>query len=163
MEKIRYRNFQISDSEMVKNVALESWKYTYNKIYSFQFIQNFIDENYFPSKLAIFIPKIKQKEIFFKVAAINSQIVGFCQIGDRSQGMELCRIYLLPDYIGKGIGKALLTLGEEFIKSKENREYFCYVHEKNQFGRNFYIRNGFIHLPYKDKDDEWYMEKKLQY
>ena len=39
--------------------------------------------------------------------------------------------------------------------------YFCFVHQDNELGKRFYLRNSFRHITEKDHDDEWYMEKAL--
>ena len=67
----------------------------------------------------------------------------------------------MPDYIGKGIGNDLLGLGEKYIKEKKARDYFIFVHKENKLGKNFYKKKGFIHMPDKDKEDEFYMKKHL--
>lgn len=162
---IEYRPFQNGDEREVYAVVLKSWRHAYGGIYSPEFIENFINTHYAPEKLRSLLPKLKKGKMFFQVAVDNNRnkIVGFCNIGDRGEGMELFRIYLLPSYIGKGIGKRLLQLGEEFIKSKGINKYFCYVHKNNQLGINFYLKSGFKHISKRDKekDDEWCMEKEL--
>ena len=99
--------------------------------------------------------------MFFGVAVSSSQIVGFCNLGDRGQGMELLRIYLLPDFIGKGIGRNLLALGEKFAIARGHRTYFCCVHPDNELGKEFYRKSGFQHIPQRDLADEWYLEKRI--
>ena len=74
---------------------------------------------------------------------------------------KLYRIYLLPDYIGQGLGRRLLERGETFLLEHGINTYFCFVHKDNEMGKRFYIRSGFQHIPEKDHDDEWNMEKNL--
>jgi hypothetical protein len=35
------------------------------------------------------------------------------------------------------------------------------VHNANDLGKSFYLRNGFTHVSEKDDKEEWYMEKRL--
>ena len=159
---IQYRTFRKKDAEAVKNVAMESWKYIYKDIFSLDKIENFVEKNYSIDGLVKLLPRIESGEMFFSVVLDDNQIIGFCNIADGGQGMRILRIYLLPDYFRKGIGKKLLELGEGFIKSKNVRKYFCFVNEKNEIGINFYEKNGFIHMLERDKEGEWYMEKSLE-
>ncbi|MDW8234901.1 MAG: GNAT family N-acetyltransferase, partial [Roseiflexaceae bacterium] len=76
-------------------------------------------------------------------------------------GAQLFRIYLLPTYIGRGIGSGLLQRGEAFLRDQGVDSYFCYVHKDNELGKRFYLRQGFVHRAGLDRDDEWYMEKRL--
>lgn len=158
---VEYRSFIKEDADEVYAIALEAWRHTYKGIFDDEFIEKFVNENYAPKGLVSLVPNIESGKMFFDVAVDKSHIIGFSNIGDRGQGWELFRIYLLPAYIGKGVGKRLLRLGEAFLRSKDANKYFCFVHKDNRLGINFYLRNGFRHLPEKDKEDEWCMEKIL--
>jgi ribosomal protein S18 acetylase RimI-like enzyme len=157
-----YRSFSEADAPGVHDVALESWRHTYRTIFDSAFIENFVHNNYAPERLINLVTRIQNGEMFFDVALVDSQIVGFCHIGIiPDQRAQLFRIYLSPSYIGQGIGRKLLQLGEPFIIAKGLNSYFCFVHKENELGKAFYLRNGFQHVPEKDNDDEWYIEKSL--
>ena len=106
-------------------------------------------------------PHIQADSMFFYVAEYASKIIGFCNIGIHQQSAELYRIYLLPAFIGQGIGRRLLSLGEAFVMEHDIDSYFCFVHKNNEIGKRFYLNFGFKHISEKDKDDEWFMDKKL--
>ena len=97
----------------------------------------------------------------FYVAEYGSNVIGFCNLGIHRRIAELYRIYLLPSYIGQGIGKKLLRRGETFLQEYHIDTYFCFVHKDNELGKQFYLRNGFQHIPKRDQDDEWYMQKTI--
>ena len=160
-EDIKVRELREIDAQEVYEVALEAWQYAYKDIYSSDFIQNFVNENYAPALLLRLVPCIQVGQQFFHVALAQSSVVGFCHIAKTKQGMELLRIYLRPAHIGKGVGRALLRHGEEFIKSQGYHSYFCFVHKDNELGKNFYLTNGFTHLVENDREDDWHMEKRL--
>ena len=61
----------------------------------------------------------------------------------RLNGWELGRTYLLPGYIGKGVGKGLLDRWEQFLRRKKARRYFVSYNARNRLARDFYRRNGF--------------------
>jgi ribosomal protein S18 acetylase RimI-like enzyme len=73
----------------------------------------------------------------------------------------LYRIYLLPAYIGQGIGRKLLEHGEKFLMEHGVNTYSCFVHKDNEIGKRFYVSRGFQHITEKDHDDEWYMQKTI--
>jgi diamine N-acetyltransferase len=158
---VEYTSFQKGDAEEVFNVAMASWKHTYKDIFSTEEIESFVSKNYSISGLIELLPLIEAKEMFFFVAVDGGKVVGFNNVADRGQGMRILRIYLLPEYIGKGIGKKLLELGEQFVKEKGGKSYFCFVNERNTSSIHFYEKNGFIHKPERDKQGEWFMEKEL--
>jgi ribosomal protein S18 acetylase RimI-like enzyme len=76
--------------------------------------------------------------MFFHVAEQDSRIVGFCNTGVTGRGTQLLRIYLLPSYIGQGLGRKLLHLGEEFVIAHGAAAYFCFVHKDNELGKVFF-------------------------
>jgi len=155
------RALQATDIQAVYDVALEAWHATYKNIYPTEFINNFVQTNYAPAGLLRLIPRIQAGHHFFHVALAHSSVVGFCHIAETRHGMELLRIYLRPSYIGQGIGRALLHQGEAFIQARGHSTYCCFVHNANDLGKSFYLRNGFTHVSEKDDKEEWYMEKRL--
>ena len=158
---ISIRPFIANDAVLVQQVALKAWQFTYKCIYAETYIHRFIQENYHPKYAEHFAGDVRAGKIYFSVATNSSEVIGFCHIGNRGEGFELFRIYLLPSSIGNGIGTKLLTEGEAFLTEKACEKYFCYVHSKNEIGKQFYIKQGFVHIPEKDDAEEWYMEKIL--
>lgn len=161
MSTIHYRPIQASDADAVFAVAQEAWRFTYASIFDPAFIEQFVSRNYAPEQLRALVPRVDSGALFFDVAVDADQVVGFCHIGVAAQGAQLFRIYLLPAYIGRGIGSGLLQRGEAFLQSRGLDSYFCFVHKNNELGKRFYLRQGFIHRAERDQDDEWYMEKRL--
>lgn len=155
---ISFRSIRESDIDEIRKVAQISWDFTYKDIFTEEYINGFIEKYYSKESLESLIPKVTVREQLFDVALDDSRIVGFCSVGLTPEGPRLYRIYLLPEYMGKGIGKKLLDKGKEFIKSKGENRLFCLVHNKNKSGINFYLRNDFDHVQEYDQKDEWYME-----
>jgi len=98
---------------------------------------------------------------WFYVALEGGRVIGFSHISHSRMRWELLRIYLLPEYLGKGIGKKLLSLGEEFLGRRKVRRYFVSAHAKNRRAIEFYLRNGFVRTKSKDKGGEIYFQKNL--
>ena len=161
LKDVMIRPIKEPDVSEIYAVALAAWRYTYRNIFDEQFIEHFVNQNYAPERLLSLFPLLQIGTIYFNVAEHNSNIVGFCNIGIDRQMAELYRIYLLPDYIGQGLGRRLLERGEEFLREHGVNNYYCFVHKDNELGKRFYARSGFQHLPEKDHEDEWYMQKKL--
>lgn len=58
---------------------------------------------------------------------------------------EIVSIYFLPDYIGKGYGRLLLTICIQELKQCGFRKVLLWVLEDNHRARKFYEKNGFIY------------------
>ena len=99
---------------------------------------------------------------WFYVALEDGDVIGYAHVGKRRAGWELFRIYLLPRYIGKGIGKRLMQLCEKALKGKRANSYFLFVHSGNKLGKAFYLRNGFIRVKSRNRGrTSLCLEKKL--
>jgi RimJ/RimL family protein N-acetyltransferase len=101
--------------------------------------------------------RVAQNEIFFAVAENETGVIGFCNIGQTQQGVELFRIYMLPEFIGQGIGGFLLAKGEQYLRKQGYSSYFCFVHSANEAGKRFYEKQDFHHVAERDHnaDGSW--------
>lgn len=161
LSDVAIRPISESDAPGIYTVALEAWRHTYRTIFDQQFIEDFVNQHYAPEATLSLFPRIRSGSMIFHIAEYELKVIGFCNIGINKQSAQLYRIYLLPGFIGQGIGQRLLSLGEAFVIEHGIDSYFCFVHKNNEIGRRFYLHSGFKHISEKDKDDEWFMEKRL--
>lgn len=135
----------------VQKVALKAWMYTYRRIYTPRNIRKFVSRYYSNARFEkLIFPTIKKDHACFHVALDGNRVVGYSHVGKSGAGWELLRIYLLPPYIGIGIGRKLLHLNERYLKTKGTKRYFLYAHAANKLGISFYRRNGFVRMKKKD-------------
>ncbi len=153
------RQLQESDADKIHSIALEAWQFTYQNIFEQTFIEEYVNRNYSKESIISLLPEIQSGSVLFEVAECESRIVGFCNLGFNNNEAALYRIYLLPAFIGQGIGKKMLEHCEAFVKEHGAASYSCYVHKDNEIGVQFYVKSGFKHITGKDKGDKWYMEK----
>ena len=160
---IQYRPLLKRDVKPIQAVALKAWKYTYRNIYSPKTIQRYVSSYYSDESFEKFVLPTTRKGIdSFYVALDGRKLIGYAHVGKRREGWELFRIYLLPRYIGKGIGKRLLHLCERALKRKRAGSYFLFVHSGNKLGKDFYLRNGFVRVKRRDRGStSLCLEKKL--
>ena len=161
---VRYRVLRRKDVPEVQSVALKAWKFAYRRYgLSLKLIEKFVLERYSTDSFEkTVLPSIQKGEAQFYLATEKGKIIGYSNTGPGVWGWELYRIYLLPEYIGKGVGKRLLLLCEDFLRGKKARKYHAYVWEKNKAALDFYKRNGFARLEGKNKNKvEICIEKKL--
>ncbi|MEX2599970.1 MAG: GNAT family N-acetyltransferase [Dehalococcoidia bacterium] len=128
-----------------------------------EFIDERISEVYSNEELANAYLSVTRGSATFWVAEAESGIVGFAYAGDRGQGWELIRLYVLPDHFGEGIGSTLVGLAEGFVQQKGGDRIFCFVHRNNERALAFYRHKGYRRLPEKDKAQPplMFMEKTL--
>lgn len=168
-----YRQFISSDADQVYEVAKKSWENTYRDIFSFEFINNFVNRAYKPDNLRNTISRIEDGWTGFWVAEDGNRVIGFAQVGYSSSEMEkgdpenevyLYRIYIDPAYLGKGIGSRLLQLVENWVKRENKNHYCCFCHKDNTLGKQFYLKKKFEHTSNRDNlaENEIFLVKKIK-
>jgi diamine N-acetyltransferase len=161
---VRYRVLRRKDVPEVQAVALKAWTFAYRRYgLSLKLIQKFVSERYSTDSFEkTVLPSIRKGDSQFYLATDKGKTIGYSNAGPGTWSWELYRIYLLPEYIGKGVGKKLLLLAEDFLRSKKARKYHLYVWQENKAALDFYKRNGFAKLEGKNKNKvEICLEKKL--
>ena len=83
------------------------------------------------------------------VAFDSGVMVGFADVGpaEENNRAELYAIYLDPDYVGKGAGKALFQACADYAKQHGFSTMTTNVLSKNSLARKFYERMGGIEAP----------------
>lgn len=98
------------------------------------------------------LPKLDSERDVFFLSKIEDTIVGFIYMSIRNDYVEgsssspvgyLEGIYIKPDYRHKGIGKQLVTKGEEWAKSKACKEIASDILYDNTDSYNFHTKVGF--------------------
>jgi len=160
---VSYRVLRRTDVAEVQSVARKAWKYAYRKYLSPATIRRFVSERYSTSSFEKFVfPSMERGDSQFYLATYMGKIIGYSNVGRGEWGWELYRIYLLPEYIGKGVGRKLPHLAESFLRQKKVKNYHLYVYVNNELGIELYLRNGFVRLKGKDKNyAEVCFQKKL--
>ncbi len=133
-----------ADAEAIARVAQASWRDTYRDIFEPAFIEDFLARNYAADGLARAAELAAARPgSEFLVAERDGVIVGYLQFGEGARGPELSRVYADPAHYGTGVGSALLA---ELHGRVDGRvaSYLLDVHSRNERGRAFYDRNGFV-------------------
>lgn len=81
------------------------------------------------------------------VAECEGRIIGFLVLRIEGYGGPLCgmldEFLVLPEYRGQGIGKSMLTMAIDILRSEGIRTLLCSAGCKNDFAHEFLPRNGF--------------------
>jgi len=138
------RDATSADAGEIARVARASWTDTYRDIFEPDFIERFLDENYATQALATAAERAADDaDGHFLVAERDAVIVAFAQYGEGRRGPQLFRIYADPAHYGTGAGYALLTELHRRLAGRVGA-YVLDVHSRNERGRAFYERNGFV-------------------
>jgi len=141
---VTVRDATPGDAGAIGRVAQASWRDTYRDIFEPGFIEDFLARNYGEDALARAAEAAATREgASFLVAVRDGAIVGYLHFGEGPRGWELFRVYADPAHYGTGVGSALLAELHRRIEGRVEA-YVLDVHSRNERGRAFYDRNGFV-------------------
>jgi len=133
----------IDDAKGIAKVHVDSWRTTYKGIIP----GDFLDKLSYEQRTLLWVQNLSKPDIYVVVAENSEgQIIGFADCWKREtnivpESTDLTSIYLLEEYQGRGIGKALLQNLFLYIKQKGYQKVFVDVLEDNKT-RHFYEYYG---------------------
>ena len=131
--EIRHLNSN-DDLSKISHIYEESWKYAYKNIIPQTFLDSIPCGNW--------IPHLKDPEMNILVMLDNGKFIGvstYCRsrFSDFQDFGEIVSIYLLPEYMDKGIGKQLLDKTISELSNLNFKNIFLWVLEENIRARKF--------------------------
>jgi ribosomal protein S18 acetylase RimI-like enzyme len=130
------------DISAVQRIARHTWYATYAGHIPDADIEQFIESAYSERALHRALSRLGPG---FLVAETEDQIVGYAMVGRATQGMaELYAIYVLPEYHGVGIGKALWRTAVDVVREGGFRALTLWVLASNEPAHRFYERQGAV-------------------
>ena len=155
-----------ADADAIQQVARESWHAVYDSILGPDRIDAKVDSWYDPERLVN--DDITDPHRPFFVAVAEESVIGFVEaVPDESDGdkAHLYRIYVVPEYWGRGVGSSLLEHIETTLKERGFVHLELSVLAENDVGVGFYESSGFdrISTVHNDQLDirEYEYQKRL--
>lgn len=129
------------DLNEISSIYENSWKYAYKDIIPQEFLDSIPEGRWAKSLDA----EGRDNLLLF----IGNKLAGTaCICSSRWESHpgcgEIVSIYLLPEYMGKGHGGALLESCIAELKNKSFRTVILWVLEENTRARRFYEKHGFV-------------------
>ena len=142
MTPVAVRDARPEDAAAIERVAQASWRDTYRDVFEPAFIDEFLATHYSPEALSSAADGARSRDdVHFLVAERDGQLVAFAHYAVGERGPQLFRIYADPVHYGTGAGSALL---DELESRLDVESYILDVHSRNERGRAFYDRRGFV-------------------
>ena len=130
-----------ADTGAIARVARETWHVTYAHSIAPHNMRQLLERSYAVDAL---VEAIEAEHNWFYVAAYARKVVGFAQFLRRADGQgELARIYVLPGYQRRGIGRALLSAGAGAMADSGISLCYVSVETDNAHAIVFYRTFGF--------------------
>jgi GNAT superfamily N-acetyltransferase len=130
-----------NELEEIRRIALRTWPVTFKDILSPAQIDYMLEWMY---NLETLENQVKNGHSFFLCRILNEPVgfIGLEPDYPTIKTVKLHKIYVLPDFHGKGVGNALLKKGIEFAKSHDANAILLHVNRFNK-AVDFYLKNGF--------------------
>ena len=163
--ELEIRMANVEDINTIGYLAQQIWPVAYKDILSPNQLEYMLRLIYSPEALNEQMSLNHQ----FLIAELEEEPVGFASYSLISDdGMfKLHKLYVLPEFHGKGLGKTLLSFIIEDIVSQGARTLRLNMNKHNK-ARQFYEKNGFIIMGEEDIDignnyfmNDYLMEKNL--
>ena len=128
------------DIATIGYLAHEVWPVTYKDILAPEQLSYMLQLFYSPQALEQQILKLKHR---FIIAEIDLEEVGFASFSKVSPAIwKLHKLYVLPGLQGKGIGRALVDMVEEEVRTHNGAHLILNVNKNNK-ALHFYESLGF--------------------
>lgn len=136
------------DAKVLAEIGKKTFYDAYVKDVDLKNLKTVIEET-FSEELQL--KEINNSDTLFLIAEVNGKIAGYAKLIRNASNehitgkdhMELSRIYLLQEYIGKGIGKELMQRCIDEARQRDCNSLWLGVWENNQNAIGFYKKQGF--------------------
>lgn len=157
-KSVVYADAREADISGIQAVAEQAWRATYRDIFPDDVIADFLRRGYATDVLA---ELIRRPDSLFLVAREADRVVAYCSFASGTSGPQLLSLYVIPGHWRGGFGRRLLELLEARLRERAVGEYFCFVHPRNEIGKAFYLKHGFVRDSARDFPDHWCLTKPL--
>ena len=138
MNDFEIRPLRLDDCSKIGPLMREIWLDAYHGIQTEQELLTQSYKVHTPEKIA---QEIDDPAMHSIVAVYEDRIIGHARSDLNNGVVEIARLYVLRDFYGQGIGKALLQHVDSFFDPKY--EVWLDVFEENSRALNFYLSQGY--------------------
>lgn len=167
------RQATVADAELIADVSRRTFYDTFAPDNTEADMQKFLAEQFTKGKLML---EVGAAGNTFLLVHDGDNVAGYLKVNESSKrdelkgrnAIEIARIYVVKDYIGKGIGKLLMQAALDIARQKEKEVIWLGVWKQNHRAINFYTSWGFeifaetTFLLGDDLQYDWLMKKDLR-
>src|SRR5206468_8961489 len=166
------REATIEDAILIADISHQTFYHTFAPANTEADMKKFLHHQFTKGKLIL---EVGMPENSFFLAYHGNFIAGYVKLRNAAvpdelkkyRCLEIARIYSMPHFIGKGVGKLLMETSIDVAVNHSKEIIWLGVWEKNQRAIDFYTKWGFEKFAETDfllGDDlqkDWLMMKKL--
>ena len=152
MDGIFIRIATKKDAELIANISRETFYNSFAPVNTKKNMDKFMKESFDKKKL---MAEVGAPGNIFLLAypgnEVNSKVIGYARLREDNNPnalkglptLEIARIYVVTNSIGKGVGHALMEKSLAIAKEKGKQVVWLGVWEKNKTAIDFYTKWGF--------------------
>ncbi len=118
--------------------------YLHGILYSEEYNYGIEFETYVGDGLTEFYKNYNPKKSRVWIAEHNDKIIGFLLLMDRGSSAQLRYFLIMPAYRGIGLGKKLMNLYMDFLKSSGYRHSYLWTTQELTSAASLYKKSGFV-------------------
>ena len=138
MSAVDIRPLRLSDCEKVGPLLREVWLDAYGGIQTEEELLAQSHKVHTPEQIA---EEIDDPNVYSIVAVSSDRIIGHARSDLKDGFVDIIRLYVLREFYGQGIGKAMLREVDSYFDPKY--EVWLDVFEDNRRAVNFYLSQGY--------------------
>lgn len=161
-----------NDAVLIADISHQTFYDTFAADNTEENMAKFLNEQFTKGKLML---EVGAPENIFLLAFDKNNVAGYVKLreGKKLSGlngaasMEVARLYVVKDYLGKGVGKLLMQKSLDIAREARKEVIWLGVWERNQKAINFYTSFGFQKfgecdfLLGDDRQRDWLMKKEI--
>ena len=161
-----------NDAILIADISRQTFYDTFAADNSEENMKKFLDEQFTKGRLML---EVGDPENIFLLAYDETTVAGYVKLRNGKKlaalngaaSMEIARLYVIKDFIGKGVGKWLMQASLEIAREKNKEVVWLGVWERNQRAIHFYTAWGFQKfdecdfLLGNDLQRDWLMKKAV--
>lgn len=148
MEKINIRKITAADIDALHSISVQTFYETFSAMNSEENMTKYLETNLSKNRLQ---DELNDDKAAFYFAEVDGNVVGYLKLNSgQSQtelidqnGLEIERIYVLKELLGKKIGQQLYEKAIDIARGKNAEFVWLGVWEENERAISFYKKHGF--------------------
>lgn len=149
MDSIILKKAQAADLTRLQKISKQTFFEAFSQTNSQEHMENYSEAAFSLEKLS---EELNNPKSDFYLAELENRTIGYLKLNfgeaqtdvKDERAVEIERIYVLQEFVGKKIGQLLFEKAQEIARSKNAEYIWLGVWEKNSRALSFYKKNGFV-------------------
>ena len=144
MQAIELKQVKPGDAVKLQEISRKTFSETFSESNSEADMVKYLEEGFSIEKL---LEELNNEHSVFYFALFGAEVIGYLKLNfgtETGAGMEIQRIYVLKEYLGRKVGQMLYEKALEIAEKRNVPHIWLGVWEKNTKAISFYQKNGFF-------------------